>query len=58
LGGDRATSPRGADLDKWLLSKMGTSVTLDRLYSDLVRTLSVRLTVAEDKNVQTKKVSR
>ena len=43
------------DLDKWLLSKMGTSVTLDRLYSDLVRTLSVRLTVAEDKNVQTKK---
>ena len=43
------------DLDKWLLSRMGTRVTLDRLYSDLVRTLNVRLTVAEDKNVQTKK---
>ncbi len=43
------------DLDEWLLSRMGTRVTLDRLYSDLVRTLKIRLTVAEDKDVQTKK---
>lgn len=43
------------DLDAWLLSRMGTKVGLDRLYSDLVRTLKVRLTVAEDKDVQIKK---
>jgi hypothetical protein len=43
------------DLDKWLLSRMETHVTLDRLYSDLVKTLNVRLAVAEDKDVQTKK---
>lgn len=43
------------DLDKWLLSRMKTGVTLGRLYADLVRTMKVRLTVAEDKNVQTKK---
>jgi len=43
------------DLDKWLLSKMGMPITLDRLYADIVKTLRVRLTVAEDKNIQTKK---
>jgi hypothetical protein len=42
------------ELDKWFLSQMGTKVTLDRLYSDLVATLRSRLTVAEDKDVQTK----
>jgi hypothetical protein len=43
------------DLDNWFLSQMETKVTLDRVYSDLVTTLKSRLTVAEDKNVQTKK---
>ena len=43
------------DLDKWLLSGMRTTVTADRLYSDLVTTLKVRLTVAEDKNIQSKR---
>jgi hypothetical protein len=43
------------DLDKWLLSRMKTGVTLDRLYADLVRTMKSRLTLAGDKNVQTKK---
>ena len=42
------------DLDKWLLSRMGTRVTPDRLYSDLLRTMNVRLILAEDKDVQTK----
>ncbi|MGD0011020.1 MAG: hypothetical protein ABSE93_21085 [Terriglobia bacterium] len=42
------------ELDQWLLSRMGTNVTLDRLYSDLITTLNVRLTVAGDKNVQAK----
>jgi hypothetical protein len=43
------------DLDKWFLSQMETRVTLDRLYDDVVATLKSRLTVAEDKDVQTKK---
>jgi hypothetical protein len=43
------------ELDKWLLQGMGTGVTLDRLYSDLVRTMNVRLTVARDKDKQVKK---
>lgn len=42
------------ELDKWFLSQMGTNVTLDRLYSDLASTLRYRLTVAKDKDVQTK----
>jgi hypothetical protein len=41
-------------LDEWFLSKMGTRVTLDRIYSDLVATLQSRLTVAGDKDSQTK----
>lgn len=43
------------DLDKWLLSRMGSSVSLERLYFDLVRTMRERLTVAEDKDIQVKK---
>ncbi len=43
------------DLDKWFLSQMEAKVALDRVYSDLVATLKSRLTIAEDKNVQTKK---
>ena len=43
------------DLDKFLLSAMETRVTLDRLYADLVRTMKVRLTVAQDKDAQMKK---
>jgi hypothetical protein len=42
------------ELDNWFLTQMGTTVTLDRLYSDLAATLRSRLTVAEDKEVQTK----
>jgi hypothetical protein len=46
--------PQVQELDKWFLSQMGTTVTLDRLYSDLAATLRIRLTVAKDKDVQTK----
>lgn len=42
------------ELDKWFLTQMGTAVTLDRLYADLAATLRFRLTVARDKDVQTK----
>lgn len=42
-------------LDKWLLARMGTAVTLDRLYSDLLRTMKSRLVVARDKDAQTQK---
>jgi hypothetical protein len=43
------------DLDKWLLAGMGARISLDRLYSDLVRTMKVRLAVAKDKDAQIKK---
>lgn len=43
------------DLDQWLLSRMCSTVTLDRLYADLVRTMEARLTVAEDKGIQIRK---
>lgn len=43
------------ELDRWFLSQMENKVTLERVYADLVKTLKSRLTVAEDKDVQTKK---
>lgn len=43
------------DLDKWFLSQMEAKVSLERIYLDLRNTLRSRLTVAEDKDVQTKK---
>ena len=42
------------ELDRWLLSHMKSRVTIERLYFDLAKTLNDRLTVAEDRDVQTK----
>jgi len=42
------------DLDKWFLEHLETSVTLGRIYTDILETMQSRKDVAEDKNVQTK----
>jgi hypothetical protein len=42
-------------LDDWLLSKMGTSLTLAKLYSDIAETCRARLRLAEDKQAKAKK---
>jgi len=53
---DMDTPPQEVqDLDKWLLTLMGKQVSPKRIYSDLVRTMKVRLTVAKDKDAQIKK---
>lgn len=41
-------------LDSWLLSRMGASVTLEKVYIDLVQTLRARLAIARDKVVSVK----
>jgi hypothetical protein len=46
------------NLDKWLLSRMQSTVSLERLHADIAATLRSRLVLAEDKGQQTHKTEQ